>query len=289
MNLTGRSRIAGVMGWPIAHSRSPELHGYWLERYKIEGACVPLAVAPEDLGAALEALSTLGFAGASITLPHKEAALALVAEADDSARRIGAVNTVVVRSDGTLLGMNTDGFGFLENIHHGHPAWDAGAGPIVVLGAGGAARAIVTALVAEGAGEIRLINRTEEKARGLAAGMGPGAASEIQVRPWRERGAALDGAALLVNATSLGMTGAPALEIDLEALPADALVNDIVYAPLETGLLAAARARGNPVVDGIGMLLHQARPSFAAWFGVEPEVTEDLRRRVLASREPVVE
>lgn len=289
MTLTGRSRIAGVMGWPIVHSRSPELHGYWLERYKIEGACVPLAVAPENFEAALGALPALGFAGASITLPHKEAALELVGDADDSARRAGAVNTVVVRSDGTLLGMNTDGFGFLENIRHGCATWEAGAGPAVVLGAGGAARAIVAALVAEGVAEIRLLNRTGEKARKLAAGMGPGGAAAIQVRPWRERGAALRGAALLVNATSLGMTGQPALEIDLEALPGGALVNDIVYAPLETGLLAAARARGNPVVDGIGMLLHQARPSFAAWFGVEPEVTEDLRRRVLASREPVVE
>lgn len=273
---------AGVMGWPVEHSRSPELHGFWLEQYRIAGEYVLLSVPPERLEAALRALPTDGFAGCNLTLPHKEQALRLVDRADATARRIGAVNTIVVAADGTLEGRNTDAFGFHENLVTTVPGFRAAAGPAVVLGAGGAARAVVTSLLDQGTTEIRLLNRHRERAEALAAALG----GPITVLDWKERAAALDHAALLVNATSLGQAGQPALALPLDVLPKGAVVNDIVYVPLETPLLAAARARGNSVVDGLGMLLHQARPAFAAWFGVMPEVTPELRRRIMASLAP---
>jgi shikimate dehydrogenase len=269
---------AGVMGWPVEHSRSPALHGFWLEQYRIAGDYVLLSMPPERLEAALRALAADGFAGCNLTLPHKEQALRLVDRADATARRIGAVNTIVVAADGTLEGRNTDAFGFHENLVTTVPEWRAAAGPAVVLGAGGAARAVVTSLLDQGAAEIRLLNRHRERADALAAALG----GPISVLDWKERAAALDGAALLVNATSLGQAGQPLLALTLDALPTGAVVNDIVYVPLETPLLAAARARGNSAVDGLGMLLHQARPAFAAWFGVMPEVTRELRRRIMA-------
>jgi shikimate dehydrogenase len=270
---------AGVMGWPVEHSRSPALHGYWLERYRIDGAYMLLPVQPERLEAALRALPADGFAGCNLTLPHKERALRLVDRADATARRIGAVNTVVVAADGALEGRNTDAFGFRENLAASVPGWRAAAGPAVVLGAGGAARAVVASLLGHDAPEIRLLNRHRDRAEALAAALG----GPITVLDWEQRAAALDGAALLVNATSLGQAGQPPLALALAALPSDAVVNDIVYVPLETPLLVAARARGNRAVDGLGMLLHQARPAFAAWFGVMPEVTPELRRRIVAS------
>ena len=279
MILSGKARVAGVLGWPVGHSKSPRLHGHWLERYKIDGAYVPLAVRPEHFVQALRALPLLGFAGANVTLPHKEAALAGVDRADPLARRIGAVNTVVVAADGTLEGSNTDGFGFIENLRDGAPGFDAAAGPAAVLGAGGAARAVIAALIDAGAPEIRVVNRSPERAERLIEALG----GPCRLVGWSDRAAALDGVALLVNATALGMTGQPALDIALDRLPPAALVNDIVYAPLETALLRAARARGNPTVDGLGMLLHQARPGFRAWFGVDPEVTPALRESVLAA------
>lgn len=275
--LTGGSRIAGVMGWPVSHSRSPRLHGFWIRQYRIDGAYVPLPVRPDDLTHALRALPRLGFAGANITVPHKEAALAAVDLADSQARRIGAVNTIVVAADGTLEGRNTDGFGFLENLRSSIVNWRAAAGPAVIVGAGGAARAIAAALMDAGTPALRLVNRTAERAERLAADIG----GPVRVYRWPDRARALAEAALLVNTTTLGMTGQPPLDLDLEGLPTTAVVNDAVYVPLETPLLAAARARGNTVVDGLGMLLHQARPGFAAWFGVEPEVTPELRRFVL--------
>ncbi len=278
MALTGKARLAGVLGWPVAHSRSPRLHGFWLDRHGIDGAYVPLAVAPEHLEQVLRALPRMGFRGANLTVPHKEAALALVDELEPLARRIGAVNTLVVRDDGAVVGRNTDAFGFLENLRRGCPAWVPASGPAVVIGAGGAARAVVAALADAGLPEIRLANRNRERAEQLAADLG----GPVNVVGWSERAAALDGAALLVNTTTLGMSGQPPLDLDLAALPIRAVVNDIVYAPLETGLLAAARARGNPVVDGLGMLLYQAVPGFEAWFGTRPEVDEALRRFVLA-------
>ena len=269
-------KLAGVMGYPVAHSRSPRLHGHWLARYGIAGAYLPLLVAPDDLARALEGLRALNFRGCNVTLPLKEKALALVDRADPLARRIGAVNTIVVEADGSLLGSNTDVFGFTENLKAGAPNWSAGTGPAVVLGAGGAARAVIAALIEAGAPEIRLFNRSLERAQALQAAFdGP-----VRVAPWRQRSAGLDGASLLVNTTALGMAGHEDLEIELDALPKSAVVNDIVYAPLSTPLLQRAMARGNSVVDGLGMLLHQARPGFEAWFGQAPVVDEQLRRHV---------
>jgi shikimate dehydrogenase len=269
MKLTGKTRIAGIMGWPVGHSRSPVLHNHWLEHYKIDGAYIPLPVEPVYFAQALRILPRLGLCGVNITVPHKEAALAAVDEADATARRIGAVNTVVVRADGSLEGRNTDGYGFLENLRKTRPDWRAGAGPAVVIGAGGAARAVCFALHDAGAPEIRIINRTVSRAEALAIDLKDG----VRVVPWFDREAALEDAALLVNTTTLGMTGTPPLTIALDSLPVEAVVNDIVYAPLMTELLKAAAARGNPTVGGLGMLIHQARPGFHAWFGVDPEVT----------------
>lgn len=273
---------AGVMGWPVEHSLSPRVHGYWLRELGIAGEYLRIAVEPEAFVAKLRALKADGFAGCNVTVPHKEAALAAVDEAHPLAQRIGAVNTVVVRSDGSLYGLNTDAFGFLENLRAGHQGFNASTGPAIVLGAGGAARAVVMALLDAGAPEVRLLNRTLERAEALAedfAGVGMGT---LTVAPWSSRADVLEGAALLVNTTTLGMRGKAPLDLDLSDLPRRAVVNDIVYAPLQTDLLVRAAARGNPVVDGLGMLLHQARPGFEAWFGTLPEVTQDLRNFVLA-------
>lgn len=279
MSLSGKARKAGVMGWPIAHSRSPALHGWWLAQYGIDGAYVPMAVRPEDLGTALRALPVLGFAGCNLTIPHKEPAVALVDRVDGVASRIGAVNTIVVGEDGTLEGRNTDGYGFLANLRDGERGWSARRGTAVLIGAGGAARAIIVALLDDGAPEIRVVNRTAGRAAALAAEFGP----RITPVAWDERAEALAGTTLLVNTTSQGMDGEKPLDLPLDRLPRDALVNDAVYIPLETPLLAAARRRGNNVVDGLGMLLHQAQPGFAAWFGVVPAVTPALRQAVLAT------
>lgn len=277
MIISGKAKLAGVMGWPVGHSRSPRLHGFWLEQYGVDGAYVPLSVPPERAAEAIRALPALGFRGCNVTVPHKEVAAATVDRLDASARRAGAVNTIVVLDDGTLEGRNTDGFGFLENLKAGAPGWTAGAGPAVVLGAGGAARAIVAALIDDGAPEVRLVNRTRARAEQLAADIGDG----VRVFDWVSRETLLADAALVVNTTTQGMHGQPPLDLDLRHLAAGAVVTDIVYTPLMTPLLEAAQARGNRVVDGLGMLLHQARPGFTAWFGVEPAVTEDLRRFVL--------
>lgn len=274
MILTGKARLAGVMGWPVDHSRSPRLHGYWLDRYGIDGAYVPLAVPPDRFAAALSGLQAVGFRGVNVTVPHKESAFAACDTLDADAKRIGAVNTIRFGEDGAMHGSNTDAFGFIENIRQ---TVDWPGGIAVLLGAGGAARAICVALLDAGATEIRLVNRTKRRAEALAAEFG----SKIRVYDWENRCDAELNASLLVNSTSLGMTGQPPLALDLGALPTSAVVNDIVYAPLETPLLAEARGRGNPVVDGLGMLLHQARPGFEAWFGTPPEVTEELRRFVV--------
>ena len=277
MILSGKAMVAGVMGWPVGHSRSPRLHGYWLESYGIDGTYVPLPVPAGKVEQALRALPVLGLRGCNLTVPHKEAAAKAVDRLDPAARRIGAVNTVVVHPDGSLEGRNTDAFGFIENLREGAPRWDATAGPAVVLGAGGAARAVVAALLDAGVPEVRLANRTRARAEELAADFG----GPVTVMPWEWRGRALADAGLLVNTTTQGMAGQPPLEIDLGPLPPSATVTDIVYTPLVTPLLAAAKRRGNPLVDGIGMLLHQARPAFHAWFGLMPQVTPELRRFVL--------
>jgi shikimate dehydrogenase len=299
MILTGKAKLAGVIGWPVGHSRSPRLHGFWLDQLGLDGAYLPLPVHPGDFETVLRALPRMGFAGANVTVPHKEAALALADHVEPLAKRIGAVNTLVVRLDGSIEGRNTDAFGFIENLRHGYPGFSAARGPAVVLGAGGAARAVVAALLDDGCPEIRLLNRTTERAREMARALEPTVAvpklivagpisplsgllaaeslRRIVVCGWDRRAEALEGATLLINTTTLGMVGQPPLNLNLDFLPVDAVVNDIVYAPLETNLLARARARGNVVVDGLGMLLHQARPGFAAWFGVMPEVTNELR------------
>jgi len=278
MRIDGETRLAGVLGWPVAHSRSPRLHNYWLEHYGINGAYLPLAVRAEHFAEAVRGLVRLGFAGANVTVPHKEAAFALCDRADESAKKAGAANTLVFTPTGEIHGSNTDGFGFIEALRAGTPGFDAKKGRAVVLGAGGSARAVVQALVEAGAPEIRLVNRTSERAERLAADLG----GPIRRLAWEEGALSLEGAALLVNTTLLGMKGQPPLELDLAALPRSAAVNDIVYVPLETALLRAARMRGNPAVDGLGMLLHQARAGFRAWFGRDPEVTEALRRHVAA-------
>ncbi len=276
MILSGKAKLAGVFGWPVGHSRSPKLHGFWIEQHRIDGAYVPLSVRPEDFAEVLRALPRMGFAGANVTIPHKQTALALADHVEPLARRIGAVNTLVVRQDGSIEGRNTDAFGFLENLRHAVPDFTAAAGPAAVIGAGGAARAVAAALLDDGAPVVRLINRTRSRAVEVAEALG----GPIEVVNWQERTEALAGAALLVNTTSLGMSGQPPLDLALDALPRKALVTDIVYVPLETPLLFQARHRGHRTVDGLGMLLHQARPGFLAWFGVMPAVTDELRRFV---------
>ena len=273
MIISARARLAGVMGWPVDHSLSPRLHGYWLEANGIDGAYLPLAVAPEHFAQALRVLALLGFRGVNITVPHKEAALDVVDVAVPLARRIGAVNTITVRSDGTLEGTNTDAYGFTEHLKATVPGWQASGGPAVIIGAGGAARAISVALLDAGVAEIRIVNRTLARAEALAAAVG----EPVRVLPWTGRANAVGDAALVVNTTTLGMTGQPALDLETASIADDAVVCDIVYAPLQTPLLRAAAGRGLRTVGGLGMLIHQARPGFEAWFGVAPEITDDLR------------
>lgn len=275
--VTGKARIAGVFGWPAGHSRSPQLHNHWLERHGIDGAYVPLPVPPGQFEAAVRGVMAAGFAGANVTIPHKEAAFALCDVRDASALRAGAVNTLVF-SEGRILGSNTDGFGFLESLRAAAPDWRPGNGPAVLLGAGGAARAIVAALLDAGVPEVVVVNRTPERAEELARAIG-GTIRAAAAPP-------LATAALLVNTTSLGMAGQPPLEIDLSPLPAHAVVADAVYVPLETPLLRAARARGLAAVPGLGMLLHQARPGFSLWFGVDPVVDQALHDAVAGDIPP---
>ncbi len=271
-----RFLLAGVMGWPVMHSRSPMLHNYWFGKHKLAGTYVPLAIRPEGLAAALRALHPLRFAGCNLTIPHKEQAMTLVDEVDALAKAIGAISCVVVRPDGSLSGTNNDCYGFIHAIKPEQPGWRADSGPIVVIGAGGGSRAVCYGLAQEGAREIRLVNRTLARAKGIAVEFG----GPIKALPWDERHEALEGAAMVVNTTSCGMVGQPALDINLDKLPKNALAADIIYIPLETPFLAAARKRGNRTVNGLGMLLNQGRPAWRAWFGIEPEVTAELRAMV---------
>jgi shikimate dehydrogenase len=275
--ITGKARIAGVFGWPVSHSRSPLLHNHWLGRHGIDGAYIPLPAAPERFEPAVRGVMAAGFAGANVTIPHKEAAYALCDVRDAAAERAGAVNTLVFR-DGRIFGSNTDGYGFMENLRAHVPGWRPRNGPAVLLGAGGAARAIAAALLDSGVPQLILVNRTATRAQALADALG-GPVSIAAEPP-------LASAALLVNTTSLGMTGQPPLEIDLSPLPAHAVVADAVYVPLETALITAARARGLAVVPGLGMLLHQARPGFQAWFGVDPQVDAALEAAVAGDIPP---
>jgi shikimate dehydrogenase len=271
--------LAGVVGWPVAHSRSPALHGFWLKTYDINGDYGRLAIEPKDLAATLRRLPERGYAGVNLTVPHKEAAMDIVDEVSSIAQCIGAVNTVFVTPEGKLKATNTDGYGFMANLKSGASHYDAKAAPAIVLGAGGAARAVCAALQDAGAPQIYLINRTPARAEALAKALG-GALTPV---PWEERALRLKNAGLVVNTTTLGMKGQDPLDLDLTHLPQEAIVNDIVYVPLETPLLAAARARGNAVVDGLGMLLYQAQPGFEGWFGRWPDVTPELRDHVLAA------
>jgi len=278
--------FAAIVGWPVEHSRSPALHGYWLKKHGIDGHYGRLPVEPKRT--AVEALvdflkRTPNARGCNLTLPHKIDIMPLLDRIHPDAERIGAVNTVIKQPDGSLEGRNSDAFGFLAALKQGAPNWQAKDGPAVVLGAGGAARAVVASLVDAGVPELRLINRTQEAAINLGVAFTPNDGRQIAIERWDERSAMLDGATLLVNTTSLGMKGQPPLELDLARLPTKAAVDDIVYVPLETPLLASARARGNTCIDGLGMLLHQGRMGFEAWFGQKVEVTEEQRQAVLAA------
>ena len=271
--LSGNARVAGIIGWPVSHSRSPRLHGFWLERYRIDGAYVPLPIRPEQFGIGVRGLVAAGFAGSNVTAPHKLAAFEICDRVENVARRAGAVNTLVFR-DGTISGTNTDGTGFVANLRAS--GGDPAAGPALMLGAGGGARAVAAALQDAGA-RITVTNRTAARAEALARDL-PG----LRVIPWEQRSAALADHALVVNTTSLGMQGSEKLDLDLDRASRNLAVADIVYVPLETPLLAAARARGLRTVEGLGMLLYQASAGFEAWFGVRPTVDDELRRFVEA-------
>jgi shikimate dehydrogenase len=271
--LSGSARLAGITGWPVSHSRSPRLHGFWLERYGIDGAYIPLPIDPENFPAAIRGLMFSGFAGANVTIPHKVVAFAVCDTVDLSAHRAGAVNTLVFEN-GRIRGSNTDGWGFLENLRANNV--DATAGPALILGAGGSARAIAAVLLDLGI-KVTVTNRTRMRAEQLASEL-PG----LAVIDWNVRSVVLADHALLINTTSLGMAGHDPLEIDLDRASAALTVADIVYVPLETPLLAAARARRMHCVEGLGMLLYQAIPGFRAWFGVDPTVDDALRRFVAA-------
>jgi len=268
-----RFLLAGVMGWPVMHSRSPMMHNYWFKKHGLAGSYVPLAIRPEHLSAALRGLHPLGFAGVNVTIPHKQEAMKIVHEVDTLAKSIGAISCVIVRSDGSLAGTNNDCYGFIHAVRQEQPGWRADAGPVVVIGAGGGSRAVCYGLAQEGAREIRVVNRTLARAKGIAQEFG----GPIRALPWEQRREVLEGAAMVVNTTSCGMVGQPALDIELDKLPQSALVADIIYIPLETSFLAAARKRGNRAINGLGMLLNQGRPAWKAWFGIEPEVTAELR------------
>jgi len=271
--------IAGLLGWPVAHSRSPVIHNHWLARYGIPGHYVLFGVAPESLAAAVKGMSVLRLRGCNVTTPHKQAVMALLDDVDPLAKSIGAVNTIVVGDDGSLRGYNNDGNGFVQSVRDEHASWRPDSGPIAIIGAGGAARAVIASLAAQGAREIRVVNRTFERAKALADAFGP----PIAAVRWADRERALDGAALAVNATNQGMDGQPALDIALANLPPHAIVADLIYVPRETPFLQAARLRGNATLNGLGMLLNQARPAFNAWFGVMPQITPELIRAVEAT------
>lgn len=271
-----RFHLAGVMGWPVMHSRSPLMHNYWMAQQGLAGAYVPLAIRPGTLEAAMRALHPLGFSGCNVTIPHKLEALAIADDVDEVAHLIGAISCMVVRDDGSLFGTNNDWRGFIGNLKEAEPDWRADAGPVAVLGAGGGSRAVCYGLMQEGATEIRLVNRTLSNAETVARELG----GPITPLSWDDRHDALDGVATVVNTTSLGMVGQPDLEISLEKLPTTALATDIIYTPLETAFLAAARERGIRTVNGLGMLLHQGPPAWKLWFGIEPTVTAELREKM---------
>lgn len=271
--------LAGVIGFPIGHSKSPILHGYWLKKLGISGYYVPLSMSQADFVDALRSLPKLGFKGVNVTLPHKLSALSVADSVTDRAALIGAANTLTFRDDGSISADNTDGYGFIQNLRQNAPEWDARRGPALVLGAGGASRAIISSLLSAGVTELRLANRTRQRAEMLADQFG----AKIEVIDWNRASDAMDGVLTIVNTTSLGMTGQPELPVVLDAAPSDALVTDLVYTPIITKFLAAAEVRGLKTVDGLGMLLHQGVPGFELWFGQRPEVDEGLRQAILGA------
>lgn len=277
MTELARIPLAGVIGHPIAHSRSPALHGFWLKRYGIKGHYIPMDVAPLDLRQVLETLPKLGFVGVNVTIPHKEAILQIADVISDRAALIGAANTLIFRNDGRIHADNTDGAGFIANLRQNAPQWDPTAGPAAIFGAGGAARAVIAALIEVGVPEIRIANRTRPRAQALRSDFG----AKIAVYDWVQAPNMLEGAATVINTTSLGMAGKADFRVSLDALESGALATDLVYNPLKTQFLLEAEARGCTVVDGLGMLLHQAAPGFERWFGHRPEVDGATRNAVL--------
>lgn len=269
--------LAGVIGHPIAHSKSPQLHGHWLRTLGLRGHYIPMDVEPKNLKKVLRALPKMGFVGANVTIPHKENVMELVHQVTDRATLIGAVNTLIFREDGKVIGDNTDGYGFIENLRQGAPDWRAEAGPAVVLGAGGAARAVVASLLDAGVPEILISNRTRVRAETLREEFG----TRLTVVDWVQAGNAIESGATIVNTTSLGMAGKPDLRVPLDGLKKEAVVTDLVYNPLKTQLLEAAEDMGCTTVDGLGMLLHQAVPGFERWFGLRPTVDHATRQAVL--------
>jgi shikimate dehydrogenase len=274
-----RIPLAGVIGHPVAHSRSPALHGYWLRRYGLKGHYIPIDIAPADLADLVRTLPRLGFVGINVTIPHKEAILNIADIVTDRAALIGAANTLIFRKDGKIHADNTDGSGFIANLRQNAPKWVPSAGPAVVLGAGGAARAVVAALIEVGVPEIRIANRTRPRAEGLRSDFG----AKVTVHEWVQAAKILGDATTVVNTTSLGMTGKPEFQLSLDGLNPRALVTDLVYTPLKTQFLTEAEAMGCAIVDGLGMLLHQAAPGFERWFGQRPEVDEATRAAVLSA------
>jgi len=273
-----RIPLAGVVGSPVAHSRSPRLHRYWLRKYGIPGYYIPMDIAAGDLAEAFATLPKLGFVGVNVTIPHKERILEFADIVTDRAALMGAANTIIFRDDGRVHADNTDGYGFIENLRHGVPDWSPKSGPAAVVGAGGAARAVIASLLNGGAPEIRVTNRTRARADALRAEFG----ARVQVFDWVAAGNAIEGAATIVNASSLGMTGKPSFRVPLDGLSPDAVVTDLVYTPLDTQLLEEARKTGCRTVDGLGMLIHQAVPAFERWFGLRPEVDSGVRSAVLS-------
>ena len=276
---SNRFKLAGVMGMPIFQSRSPLIHNHWIAVHCIQAAYGHFPVQIDQVESAIRGLSALGLAGCNITLPHKVKAMALMDHLTPLAQRVGAINCIVVQADGSLHGHNNDGYGYLQSIRDDKPDWRADAGPITLLGAGGAARAVIIALIDAGAQEIRLLNRSRDKAQELAA-LNP---QVVTVHDWSERHAALAGAAMLINTTNQGMYDQPPLDLLLDELPRSALVSDLIYVPLETPLIKAAKARGHVAVNGLGMLLNQAVPAFEAWFGIKPVIDAVLRQKILAT------
>lgn len=275
--MVGKIPLAGVIGSPISHSKSPQLHRHWLKTYGIAGDYIPMDVSAQDLKEVLRALPKAGFVGVNITIPHKEAVLEIADLVTDRATLIGAANTLIFRKDGKIHADNTDGYGFVENLKSGAPNWNPASGPATVLGAGGAARAVIASLLDAGVPEILLTNRTRVRAEKLADDFG----KRLTVVDWVQAGNILEESALIVNTTSLGMIGKPAMRVPLDGLRRGSVVTDLVYTPLKTDLLAAASAAGCVTVDGLGMLLHQAVPAFERWFGQRPEVDSLTRAAAL--------